>query len=239
LAFNAASPAGTVPVESPLMGRFNISNILTAIGLGTALGYSSDQIARGLKNMKAVPGRMEKIDEGQTFGVVVDYAHTEDAIVRLLEAVREIVSGRIITVFGCGGERDKNKRPKMGAAALNGSDLVIITSDNPRTEDPSSIIRDIIGGLEDAGIQTEVRMAAQQLASGKKPYMVLPDRHAAVAAAIGLAGPGDIVVLAGKGHENYQIVGEKKLPFDDREIAREEIRKHLAQKSSAGSRTSA
>jgi UDP-N-acetylmuramoyl-L-alanyl-D-glutamate--2,6-diaminopimelate ligase len=239
LAFNAASPAGTVLVESPLMGRFNISNILTAIGLGTALGYSSDQIARGLKNMKAVPGRMEKIDEGQTFGVVVDYAHTEDAIVRLLEAVREIVSGRIITVFGCGGERDKNKRPKMGAAALNGSDLVIITSDNPRTEDPSSIIRDIIGGLEDAGIQTEVRVAAQQLASGKKPYMVLPDRHAAIAAAIGLAGPGDIVVLAGKGHENYQIVGEKKLPFDDREIAREEIRKHLAQKSSAGSRTSA
>jgi UDP-N-acetylmuramoyl-L-alanyl-D-glutamate--2,6-diaminopimelate ligase len=239
LTFDAASPAGTVPVESPLMGRFNIYNILTAIGLGAALGIGSDQIARGIKSMKAVPGRMEKVDEGQPFGVVVDYAHTEDAIARLLEAVREIAPKRIITVFGCGGDRDRSKRPKMGAAALKGSDLVFITSDNPRTEDPSRIIRDIEQGLEDIGVKTTAQEGAQLHASGKKPYAVLPDRHAAVAAAVGLAGPGDVVVLAGKGHENYQIVGEKKMHFDDREVAREEIRKRLSRESGARSKMSA
>ena len=239
LMFDTASPTGTIPVDSPLVGRYNISNILTAIGIGTALGMNADTIARGLKDMKAVPGRMEKVDEGQPFGVVVDYAHTEDAIGRLLESVREVTARRIITVFGCGGDRDRTKRPRMGAAAIAGSDVVIITSDNPRTEDPLSIIRDIEQGLAERGARTSVRDAAQQTAPRKKPYAVIPDRHEAVAAAVGLARPGDVVVLAGKGHEDYQIVGEKKIHFDDREVAREEIRKRLGQESEVRNKKSA
>jgi len=239
LTFDAASPAGTIPVESPLVGRHNIYNILLAIGLGTALGINSDQIARGLKNMKAVPGRMEKVDEGQSYGMVVDYAHSEDAIKKLLEAVREITAKRIITVFGCGGDRDRTKRSKMGTAAINGSDVVIITSDNPRTEEPLSIIREIEQGLAEGGIKTAAQEGAKQRSRGKKPYYVIPDRHEAVAVAVALARPGDVVVLAGKGHEDYQIIGEKKMHFDDREVAREEIRKRLNQESEVRSQKSA
>jgi len=169
----------------------------------------------------------------------VDYAHTEDAIKRLLEAVREIAVKRIITVLGCGGDRDRTKRPKMGAAAINGSDVVIITSDNPRTEEPLSIIREIEGGLAESGIKTSAQEGAQQGAPGKKPYYVIPDRHEAVAVAVGLASPGDVVVLAGKGHEDYQIIGEKKMHFDDREVAREEIRKRLNRESGVRSQKSA
>ncbi len=239
LTFDAASPAGTIPVESPLVGRHNIYNILLAIGLGTALGINSDQIARGLRNMKAVPGRMEKVDEGQPYGVVVDYAHTEDAITKLLEAVREITAKRIITVFGCGGDRDRTKRSKMGTAAIKGSDVVIITSDNPRTEEPLSIIREIEQGLVEGGIKIAAQDDAIQRARGRKPYYVIPDRHEAVAVAIALARPGDVVVLAGKGHEDYQIIGEKKMHFDDREVAREEIRKRLSQEIEVRNRKSA
>jgi UDP-N-acetylmuramoyl-L-alanyl-D-glutamate--2,6-diaminopimelate ligase len=225
LMFDAASPAGTIPVESSLIGRHNIYNILTAIGIGVALSASAEMIARGIRKMKAVPGRMEKVDEGQPFGVLVDYAHTEDAIVRLLESVREITAKRIITVIGCGGDRDRTKRPAMGAAAIKESDIVIITSDNPRTEDPLSIIREIEKGLAEHGVKISSPDAAQQIAPGKKPYYIIPGRHEAVAVAVGLARPGDSVVLAGKGHENYQIIGENKMHFDDREVAREEIRK--------------
>ncbi len=225
LMFDAVSPAGTIPVESPLVGRYNIFNILTAIGIGVALSASAEMIARGIRNMKAVPGRMEKVDEGQPFGVVVDYAHTEDALVRLLESVREVAARRVITVFGCGGDRDRTKRPAMGAAAIKGSDIVIITSDNPRTEDPLGIIREIERGLAAYGVNMTTRDAAKQVAPGKIPYYVIPGRHEAVAVAVGLARPGDVVVLAGKGHEDYQIIGEKKIHFDDREVAREEIRK--------------
>jgi len=225
LMFDAVSPAGTIPVESSLVGRYNIYNILTAIGIGVALSASAEMIVRGLRNMKAVPGRMEQVNEGQPFGVVVDYAHTEDALVRILESIREITEKRIITVFGCGGDRDKTKRPKMGAAAITGSDVVIITSDNPRTEDPLSIIRDIEQGLAEQGVKTSAQDFAKQIAPGKKPYAVIPGRHEAVAVAVGLARPGDMVVLAGKGHENYQIIGAKKMHFDDREVAREEIQK--------------
>jgi UDP-N-acetylmuramoyl-L-alanyl-D-glutamate--2,6-diaminopimelate ligase len=225
LMFDAASPAGTIPVESSLVGRYNIYNILTAIGIGTALGIGADMIARGIRKMKAVPGRMEQVDEGQPFGVVVDYAHTEDALVRLLESLREVTAKRIITVFGCGGDRDKTKRPKMGAAAIAGSDVVIITSDNPRTEDPLSIILDIEQGLVKRGVKISAKDIVKQVPPGIKPYYVIPGRHEAVAVAVDLAKPGDVVVLAGKGHEDYQIIGEKKMHFDDREVAREEIRK--------------
>ncbi len=224
LAFGVTTPSGTMPVESPLVGRHNIYNILTAIGIGTALGMSNEVISRGIKNMKAVPGRMEKVDEGQAFGVVVDYAHTEDALVRLLEALREVAPKRVITVFGCGGDRDRTKRPKMGAAAINGSDIVIVTSDNPRTEDPLSIIREIEVGMVVSGIKAAGGNAEPPAVSGKTPYYVVPDRSEAVAAAIRMARPGDVVALAGKGHEDYQIIGEKKFPFDDREVARKAIR---------------
>jgi UDP-N-acetylmuramoyl-L-alanyl-D-glutamate--2,6-diaminopimelate ligase len=227
LAFEAATPAGPVAVESTLVGWHNIYNILTAIGIGTSLGFEARVIARGIKNMKAVPGRMEKVDEGQPYGVVVDFAHTEDALVRLLEAVREIAAGRIITLFGCGGDRDRTKRPKMGAAAISGSDIVIVTSDNPRTEDPLGIIREVEAGMKD-GLKMGSSDTTPGVALGKKPYYVISDRQAAVAAAIGMAKPGDVVVLAGKGHEDYQIIGNEKIHYDDREIAREEIRKSIA-----------
>ncbi len=225
LSFSVVTPSGTISVESSLVGRHNIYNILSAIGIGTALGFASYDIARGISAMRAVPGRMEKVDEGQPFCVVVDYAHTEDALVRLLEAVREIAAGKIITVFGCGGDRDRSKRPKMGAAAVNGSDIVIATSDNPRTEDPLRIIGEIEKGMEASGVRLPVCDLVSATAQGKTPYCVIPDRHVAIAAAINMAGKGDVVVLAGKGHEDYQIIGDRKIHFDDREVAREEIRK--------------
>ncbi|HEX9019884.1 MAG TPA: cyanophycin synthetase, partial [Nitrospirota bacterium] len=202
-----------------------VYNILSAIGVGISLGFGTDSIARGIEGMKAVPGRMEKVDEGQPFGVVVDYAHTEDSLAGLLDAVRGMTKGRVITVFGCGGDRDRTKRPKMGAAAIRGSDVVIITSDNPRTEEPLSIIREIETGMEGLAQKIQRAGAAPMAADGKKPYYVMPDRRDAVAEAIRMARSGDMVVLAGKGHEDYQIIGEKKVPFDDREVARTEIRK--------------
>ncbi len=227
LSFTAVTPSGAVTVESPLVGRHNIYNILTAIGLGVAMGFGSDVIAAGIKNMKAVPGRMEKVAAGQSFGVIVDYAHTEDALVRLLEAVREIAAGRIITVFGCGGDRDRTKRPKMGAAAAKGSDVVIVTSDNPRTEDPLMIISEIESGMASEGTRVPLLKEGVRRTDGRTPYVVIPDRHDAIVKAVGTAQPGDVVVLAGKGHEDYQIIGEKKMHFDDREVAREEIRKFI------------
>jgi UDP-N-acetylmuramoyl-L-alanyl-D-glutamate--2,6-diaminopimelate ligase len=226
LRFEVTTPSGRVLIESPLVGRHNIYNLLTAIGIGTALGFSAEAIRRGIKNMKAVPGRMEKVDEGQPYGVVVDYAHTEDALGRLLEAAREIASARVITVFGCGGDRDRTKRPKMGAAAIRGSDVVIVTSDNPRTEDPLSIIGEVERGMTE-GMRMPWPDASGNPVRGRTPYYVIPDRQGAVAVAIGMAKPGDVVVLAGKGHEDYQIIGNAKIHYDDREAARKEIRKSI------------
>ncbi len=225
LSFSVQTPKGVVEVSSPLVGKHNIYNILAAIGAASALGFDFDSIGRGIARMQAVPGRMEKVDEGQTFGVIVDYAHTEESLARLLDAVREAATGRIITVFGCGGDRDRTKRPKMGAVALRGSDIVIVTSDNPRTEDADSIIREIEAGMTSRGARVAEVGPYRSGRSDKTPYLINPDRREAIAAAIGLAKAGDIVVLAGKGHEAYQIVGEKKIHFDDREVAREEIKK--------------
>jgi UDP-N-acetylmuramoyl-L-alanyl-D-glutamate--2,6-diaminopimelate ligase len=233
LSFAVSTPAGGIGIESSLVGRHNIYNILAAVGLGIALGFSGEAIAAGIKQMKAVPGRMEKVDAGQPFGVLVDYAHTEGSLFSLLETVREMTVGRVITVFGCGGDRDRAKRPKMGAAAISRSDLVIVTSDNPRTEDPLAIIGEIESGMT-AGIRMDDR---EPLSSGpgapsvskKTPYAVIPDRAEAIETAVRLAGPGDVVVLAGKGHEDYQIIGEHKFPFDDREEARKAIVKCSAE----------
>jgi len=227
LTFSVLTPKGPLFVESPLMGEHNIYNILSAVGVGLSLGFDRDAITRGIKTMKAVPGRMEKVDEGQPFVVVVDYAHTEDSLKALLGALGSVTRGRIITLFGCGGDRDRTKRPKMGAAALAGSDIVIVTTDNPRTEDPLRIIEEIEAGMQGKKIQFPGATTPTAV-SGKKPYVVVPDRREAIGIAVRMAGPGDTVVLAGKGHETYQIIGETKIHFDDREIAREALRMRRA-----------
>jgi len=223
LRFTAVTPIGEIGIESKLVGSYNVQNILAAVGLGVALGCSREAIADGIRSMPAVPGRMEAVDAGQSFGVIVDYAHTEGSLASLLRAVKDIGGGRLITLFGCGGDRDRSKRPRMGAAALAGSDLVIVTSDNPRTEDPLAIIREIEAGMQETGFRMKSIDGLGPAPAGKTPYLAIPDREEAIAAAIGLAQPGDVVVLAGKGHEGYQIIGERKVPFDDREEARKAI----------------
>jgi UDP-N-acetylmuramoyl-L-alanyl-D-glutamate--2,6-diaminopimelate ligase len=210
LEFTAQTPAGLVEVHSSLVGRINVYNILAAIGAGLALDLPVAQIEAGIRNLEQVPGRFERIDEGQPFLVVVDYAHADDALRNLISTARELnPAGRIITLFGAGGERDRSTRPPMGEAAGSQSDLVILTSDNPRTEDPLRIINDVVVGL--------------QKVNGN--YLVEPDRDAALAMAIDEAKPGDIVLLAGKGHENYQILRDRTYEFDDREKARAILRR--------------
>jgi len=218
IAFKAVTQKGIFPIESKLTGKYNINNILSTIGVGQALGFDNSIIADGIRAVENISGRFEKIEEGQDFAVVVDYAHTEDALKRLLEAVKEFANGRIITVFGCGGDRDKGKRPKMGETAGKASNIVIITSDNPRSEDPMEIIKEIEEGIK--GIK-----------NGNKPdYLIMPDRREAICKAVELARKDDIVVIAGKGHEDYQIIGDKKSHFDDREIAREAIKTVVSNK---------
>jgi UDP-N-acetylmuramoyl-L-alanyl-D-glutamate--2,6-diaminopimelate ligase len=232
LSFAVSTPAGEIGITSSLVGRHNVYNILAAVGLGIALGFSGEVVARGVKQMKAVPGRMEKVDAGQSFGVLVDYAHTEDSLHSLLKTVREMTDGRVITVFGCGGDRDRAKRPKMGATAITQSDLVIVTSDNPRTEDPLAVIAEIEAGMTMGSKREKHELLGKDARtwslSDKTSYAVIPDRAEAIATAVRLAGAGDVVVLAGKGHEDYQIIGDKKTPFDDREEARKAIAQYGA-----------
>ncbi len=200
------TPIGEIPISSALTGRYNIYNLLGAIGVGVATGLSKEAISAGIASMKSVPGRFEKIDLGQDFLVIVDYAHTEDALARLLQSVLSLSLGHIITVVGCGGDRDRGKRPKMGEVSSLYSRLSILTSDNPRSEPPISIIREM-----EVGILSHTPKAF---------YEVIPDRREEINRAIGVAKTGDAVVIAGKGHETYQIIGEKIIPFDDRECAR-------------------
>ena len=209
LAFSAHTLNGRVQVMSPLVGRINVYNILAAIGAAQALGLSNDVIEAGIRNLESVAGRFQRIDLGQPFFVVVDYAHTDDALENLVQTARELnPKGRIITLFGCGGLKDRTKRPVMGEVTGRLSDLTILSSDNPRTEDPLKIISDIIVGL--------------QKTAGK--YLIEPDREKAIGVAMDEAREGDIVLLAGKGHENYQILADRTLEFDDREIARKALR---------------
>ena len=210
LEFIAQTPAGDVNVRSPLVGRMNAYNILAAIGAGIGLGIAIEQIEHGISELAAVPGRFERIDEGQPFLVVVDYAHTDDALRNVISTARDLGgSARIITLFGAGGERDRTKRPLMGEAAGLLSDLVVLTSDNPRSEDPLRIINDVVVGLQKANAK----------------YRVEPDREQAIAAAMDAAQPGDIVILAGKGHETYQVLRDGPVDFDDREKARAILRR--------------
>lgn len=195
-------------VESPLVGRINVYNILLACGAALTLGLSVDQIQKGLKEMQRVPGRFERVEEGQPFAVVVDYAHTDDALRNVISVARAMDPKRIITLFGCGGDRDRSKRPLMGMAAAELSDYVVLTSDNPRSEDPLAIMNDAMVGLS----------------RYDTPHTAEPDRERAIRKAIESASPGDVVILAGKGHETYQILKDGPIPFDDREVARRVLR---------------
>ena len=197
------TPVGEINVHTRLMGRPNLFNIGGAIGVAVALGTPPDAIMRGIQALPAVPGRFEPVVAGQSFRVIVDYAHTDDALEKLLKSAREITSGKLIVVFGCGGERDRTKRPVMGAIAVRGSDYVIVTSDNPRGEDPKAIIQEIEEGMKGASYAVEV------------------DRREAIRLGLGAAKEGDTVVIAGKGHESYQTIGTTSHPFDDRVVARE------------------
>ncbi len=192
------------PVASPLIGRINVSNILAAIGAGLSYGIDFPTILDGVRNCAAVPGRFERIDNGQPFLVAVDYAHTDDALRNVIRIARELTSGRVITLFGCGGDRDRTKRPLMGMAAAELSDLVVLTSDNPRSEDPLAIMNDVMVGLS----------------RFDTPKIAEPDRGKAIQMALAEAKPGDVVLLAGKGHETYQILKDRTIDFDDRETAR-------------------
>ncbi|WP_455377671.1 UDP-N-acetylmuramoyl-L-alanyl-D-glutamate--2,6-diaminopimelate ligase [Petrachloros mirabilis] len=212
--FTAATPAGTFPVESRLVGEHNVYNLLGAIGVALHAGATCDQIRESVSQVTNVPGRFELVQAGQDFMVVVDYAHTEDALVRLLTPAQAINPNRIITVFGCGGDRDRGKRPKMGRAAVASSDVVLLTSDNPRTENPMAILREVEVGVREA-LQQRIQVE----------YRLVPDRKEAIETAVSLARKGDIVLIAGKGHEDYQIIGTEKIHFDDREVAREAIRR--------------
>jgi UDP-N-acetylmuramoyl-L-alanyl-D-glutamate--2,6-diaminopimelate ligase len=210
--FTAATPAGVFTVESRLVGEHNVYNLLGAIGAALHIGVTCDQVREAVGSLTNVPGRFERVSAGQDFTVVVDYAHTEDALVRLLTAAHALKSRRIITVFGCGGDRDRGKRPKMGRAAVEYSDVVVLTSDNPRTEDPLSILREVEAGVREA---LEGRPNVE--------YHLIADRREAIIAAVRLARAGDLILIAGKGHEDYQILGTSKVHFDDREVAREAI----------------
>ncbi|SPE44162.1 UDP-N-acetylmuramoyl-L-alanyl-D-glutamate:meso-diaminopimelate ligase (fragment) [Candidatus Sulfotelmatobacter sp. SbA7] len=208
--FDLLTPEGTIPIFSALIGRVNVFNVIAAGAAAYARGCKQEAIIKGIENLRRVPGRFERLDCNQPFTVVVDYAHTDDALRNLTALAREFVrqaghGSRVITVFGCGGDRDRAKRPLMGEAAGRGSDFVVLTSDNPRSEDPLAIINDTMVGLQRAGAK----------------YTVEPDRRAAIAMAIREAGPGDIVLIAGKGHEKVQVTREGSRPFDDLEVARQ------------------
>jgi len=196
------------PVESPLIGRINVYNILAAWCAAWSHGFAPEVIAAGIKALRAVPGRFERVDEGQPFLVVVDYAHTDDALRNTIAIARALTKKRVITLFGCGGDRDRAKRPLMGQAAAKDSDFVVVTSDNPRSEDPLAIINDAMVGVR--------RLDTH--------HFVEPDRAKAIRYTISQAGPGDVVILAGKGHENYQVLHDRTIHFDDREVASQVLR---------------
>ncbi|OLC80277.1 MAG: UDP-N-acetylmuramoyl-L-alanyl-D-glutamate--2,6-diaminopimelate ligase [Acidobacteria bacterium 13_1_40CM_2_64_6] len=212
LTFDVRTPRGTLHLRSKLVGRPNVYNILAAVATATALDLPFDAIERGVAALEGVPGRFQVASSAKDeVTVVVDYAHTDDALRNLLETARPLAQGRLITVFGCGGDRDRTKRPLMGAVASRLSDLVVITSDNPRSEDPQRIIDEI-----QRGITADTRKDTGQL-------LTIVDRRAAIAKAVEVAKPGDLVLIAGKGHEKYQVIGDQTLPFDDVAVAREAL----------------
>lgn len=210
-AFRAVTYKGTIEMQMAMVGTFNIYNALAAITAALAEGLTLETIRDGLASLPGVPGRLEIVDEGQPFLVLVDYAHTPDGLDNVLRAVKAFAANKVITVFGCGGDRDRTKRPIMGGISAEYSDYVIVTSDNPRTEDPTRILSDIEEGLREKSYATD-------------RYELLENRSAAILRSVTMAKPGDVVVIAGKGHETYQITKDGTIHFDDREVAREAIR---------------
>lgn len=207
----------TIEIESSLVGEINLLNILGASALSVALGIEADAVAEGVRRCPGAPGRLEAVPARPGVSVVVDYAHKPEALEAVLGTLRKLRSGRLICVFGCGGDRDRGKRPIMGEIAARLADVPILTSDNPRTEDPLKIIAEVEEGLKAGGLGRVVSGEA-----GCSPgYVVEPDRRGAIALALELARPGDVVIVAGKGHEDYQLVGDRVLRFDDREVVRE------------------
>ena len=210
--FIIATPGGPIAINSKLIGMHNVSNILASAAAALALNLDRKVIKEGIESVDIIPGRLEPVEAGQPYKVFVDYAHTEDALNNVLTLLKAVAKNKIVTVFGCGGDRDKAKRPLMGKVACKFSDNVIITSDNPRSEDPAEIMH--------------------QIENGVKPrysnYDIVANRREAIEKALASAKKGDIVIIAGKGHENYQIIGNKTLPFDDRQVVREILRKEGA-----------
>lgn len=212
--FTISGPFGDIAVNLTITGMFNVYNVLAAVGAAIAEKISPAIIKAALEGFTSVPGRFELVQAGQPFTVIVDYAHTPDGLENVLKTAKQFVQGKIIVVFGCGGDRDRTKRPVMGRLAVQYGDIVLATSDNPRSEDPQKILLDIEVGIKEA-------LQADNLG---KNYEVIPDRRQAITRAIKLAGPGDVVLIAGKGHETYQILKEKTIDFDDRQVAREVIK---------------
>jgi UDP-N-acetylmuramoyl-L-alanyl-D-glutamate--2,6-diaminopimelate ligase len=206
---------GNIDISTQLVGKYNIYNILAACACAITQGIGPEDIKAGIESVKSVPGRLERVDCGQPFTVLVDYAHTDDALYNVLSTIRELKPKRVLTVFGCGGDRDRSKRPLMGEVAVNLSDYAIITNDNPRSEDPQKIVLDI-----EVGIRKK----------GKENYKVVLDREKAISEIINMADKNDIVLLAGKGHENYQIIGSSRIPFSDREMACKYLRERFKAK---------
>ena len=214
LAFEAETPRGLIAIRSPLVGRPNVYNILGVVATAIALDLPTQAIEEGLARLENVPGRFQVVSgSSDDVRVVVDYAHTDDALKNLLETARPLAQGRLVTVFGCGGDRDRTKRPLMGAVAARLSDFVVLTSDNPRSEDPERIIEEIQRGLAPPAEPGAPKRP-------QTPFVVQVDRRKAIEYAIRVAKPGDLVIIAGKGHEKYQIIGDRTLPFDDVEVAR-------------------
>ena len=215
LAFDVRTPRGTLHVRSRLVGRPNVYNILAAVATATAMDLPVEAIERGLQSLDGVPGRFQVVSgANDEITVVVDYAHTDDALRNLLETARPLARGRLVTVFGCGGDRDRTKRPLMGAVAGRLSDVIVVTSDNPRSEEPERIIEEVRRGIT----PDTRRDSAQRV-------LTIVDRRAAIAKAVELAGAGDLVLIAGKGHEKYQVIGDRTLPFDDVAVARDALAK--------------
>jgi UDP-N-acetylmuramoyl-L-alanyl-D-glutamate--2,6-diaminopimelate ligase len=211
-----ALPAGELAAELPLVGDFNLENLTVAVGIAVGLGVAPAAIARGVAACPQVPGRMQRVGAELAGAptVLVDYAHTPDAVEKVLRAVRPLTRGKLIAVFGCGGDRDRTKRPKMAEAVARLADRAVLTSDNPRTEDPERILADV-----EAGLGAMTRVSGSALAAAERAYVSLIDRREAIELAIATARPDDTIVIAGKGHEDYQIIGREKFPFDDREEA--------------------
>ncbi|MGC9291146.1 MAG: UDP-N-acetylmuramoyl-L-alanyl-D-glutamate--2,6-diaminopimelate ligase [Acidobacteriaceae bacterium] len=212
--FQMVTPAGTVRVETRLVGAVNVLNLLAATAAATARGLTLEEILQGIAQLEHVPGRFQAVDCGQPFTVIVDYAHTDDAlrnVTRLARTLAKEHGGRVITLFGCGGDRDRSKRPRMGRAAGEGSDFIVLTSDNPRSEDPNAIIKEVLPGVLTTGV----------------PHVVEADRAAAIARAITEARANDVVIVAGKGHEKVQVLKDRTVPFDDVAVARAALTKRL------------